>query len=129
MDLKWEKLLTLALILPVFFMISDNIMNSVTAIHVKSNGGFINTIMACAVTVLCSINICNTWLKVLIIVASETDNVKKVVVIHKILKEEESKENDGQESVGKEEEGKEEDTETKVPSEPAQQSATTGNNA
>ncbi len=102
-------------------------MTSVTAIHMKSNGFFINTIVACAVTVLCSIKICNTWLKVLIIVASETDSVKKVLVIHKTYEKEESEEN--AQETGKEEEEGEKDAETKAPSEPAQQSAATGNNA
>lgn len=121
--IDFEKLLTLALILPVYLLISENIMSSVTAIHVKSNGCFINTVMACAVTVLCSFKICITWLKVLIILTNtDRDDVKKVVVIHKWLGEREGANETNEDSKN---EKKEEEPKTEAPAEPAQQSAGT----
>lgn len=116
MSINVEKLITLALVLPVYLLISNEIMSTVAAIHIKSDGFFINTAMACAVTVLCTVNLCRTWLKILIITTSDMkDNEKKNIFVH-VMQPSNEKINENKQEASKQE------AQQEAPSEPTQTS-------
>lgn len=118
MSINVEKLITLALVLPVYLLISNEIMSTVAAIHIKSDGFFINTAMACAVTVLCTFNLCRTWLKILIITTSDIkDNDKKIIFVHLMQPSNEEVKDNRQEA--QTQEAKKQETQQEAPSEPS----------
>jgi hypothetical protein len=90
MPLNYEKMLTLALILPVFIVVSRNIMTSASIIHVKSDRGMLDSIVACVTTVLCCIKVCDSWLKMLFILAQndaeeeKSSDKRKIILVHKL---------------------------------------------
>lgn len=79
--------LQMIITLPVLFIISTDILKTISIIHLKSSNCIHRDILGCATLIVCVMSIANTWLKTLEIITNHGTRTDTIIIINKHFKE------------------------------------------
>jgi ABC-type transport system involved in Fe-S cluster assembly fused permease/ATPase subunit len=86
MSIELDRFVTLAIVLAIQCTIISDVMETIVFIVHKTDGCFSGTCIACVTLFLCTLKICSTWLKTLIIMVNDSDKDTRLDMPIRIIK-------------------------------------------